>query len=214
MTDTTATPPAPTPGYKTTEFWLKIAAFVMTALFASGVIPTSGPLATAMAIGATMLGALGYTVGRSLVKAAAAALVLMALGTAVGSLTACTASTLGAATEKALVNCTGTAIGTTPGLNVATLTAVANAIVADRSKCTPVGGSIDWTCVEQLAITDGEVIGGCALVQLVGTLQPAKATSTTIAATALPDPAARAVLEDFRAKVAGGATFHTASGDW
>jgi hypothetical protein len=59
----------PKPGYKTTEFWLKLTALVLTALYASGVIPTSGSAATVAAIAATMLGALGYTVARSWVKA-------------------------------------------------------------------------------------------------------------------------------------------------
>jgi hypothetical protein len=74
---TTATAAAPIPdsttssvkpGYKTSEFWLKLGALVLTALFASGVIPTSGPVAQVAAIAATMLGALGYTVTRSMVK--------------------------------------------------------------------------------------------------------------------------------------------------
>lgn len=60
--------PAVKPGYKTTEFWLKLAAIAMTALFASGAIPTTGTAATMTAIIATMLGALGYTVSRTMVK--------------------------------------------------------------------------------------------------------------------------------------------------
>lgn len=56
------------PGYLTTEFWLKVAALILTALFASGVIPTSGPAAQITAIAATILGALGYTVSRTMVK--------------------------------------------------------------------------------------------------------------------------------------------------
>ena len=56
------------PGYKTTEFWLKMAAILLTALYASGVIPTSGPPAQITAIAATILGALGYTVSRTWVK--------------------------------------------------------------------------------------------------------------------------------------------------
>ena len=59
----------PKPGYLTTEFYLKLAAMLLTALFASGVIPTTGTAATVTAIAATMLGALGYTVSRTLVKA-------------------------------------------------------------------------------------------------------------------------------------------------
>lgn len=75
MTDTSNPVPAPpavvTPGWHTSEFWLKVAAFVLTALFASGVIPTSGPIAQVAAIAATMLGALGYTVARTMLKAGA-----------------------------------------------------------------------------------------------------------------------------------------------
>jgi hypothetical protein len=56
------------PGYCTTEFWLKLAAVLLTALFASGVIPTTGTAAMVAAIAATMLGALGYTVARTMVK--------------------------------------------------------------------------------------------------------------------------------------------------
>ena len=60
--------PAVKPGWQTTEFWLKVAAILLTALFASGVIPTSGMAAQITAIAATILGALGYTVSRTMVK--------------------------------------------------------------------------------------------------------------------------------------------------
>ncbi len=61
----------PTPGWKTSEFWLRLAALILTAMYASNVIPTSGQAAQLAAMGATLLGELGYTVGRSLVKASA-----------------------------------------------------------------------------------------------------------------------------------------------
>jgi hypothetical protein len=64
----TTTETAPTKGYKTTEFWLKLLALVITALYASGAIPTDSTAAKITAIAATMLGALGYTVSRTLVK--------------------------------------------------------------------------------------------------------------------------------------------------
>jgi len=73
------TVPPVKPGYRTTEFWLKLAAIALTALFASGVIPTSGTAATVAAITATMLGALGYTVSRSFVKTAGALVLVMLL---------------------------------------------------------------------------------------------------------------------------------------
>jgi len=59
------------PGWKTSEFWMKLGAMALTALFASGAIPTTGIAATVTGIAATMLGALGYTVSRTLVKTSA-----------------------------------------------------------------------------------------------------------------------------------------------
>lgn len=110
MTDTPNPVPAPpptatvvTPGFRTSEFWLKVAAIALTALFASGVIPTSGPVATVAAIAATMLGALGYTVARSFVKAAGAAVLALAL-LAGGTQTACGATSKAALGDA--VDCT------------------------------------------------------------------------------------------------------------
>lgn len=60
--------PAPVkPGYKTTEFYLKCAAFVLTAFYASGAVTSNTALGVAGII-ATMLGAIGYTVSRTLAK--------------------------------------------------------------------------------------------------------------------------------------------------
>lgn len=56
------------PGYKTTEFWLSLAAMVVGALFASGAISDGGLVAKVLGIIATILGSLGYTVSRTLVK--------------------------------------------------------------------------------------------------------------------------------------------------
>ena len=78
-------PTPPKPGYKTTEFWLKVAAFALTALYASGVIPTSGSAAAIAAIAATMLGSLGYTVARTLTKAAGVLAVFIMAGMLVSS---------------------------------------------------------------------------------------------------------------------------------
>ncbi len=55
------------PGYKTTEFWLKLAALTLTALYASGALTNNTALAIAGIVG-TILGVLGYTVSRTLVK--------------------------------------------------------------------------------------------------------------------------------------------------
>ena len=67
------------------------------------------------------------------------------------------------------------------------------------------GDAPNWSAVESRAIAAGETIGGCALAELIaGMAKPAIARSV--------DPG-RATLEDFRSRVAGGATFHTATGD-
>lgn len=63
--------PTVTPGYKTSEFWLKLVALLLTFCYSTGVIPTSGTTAQIAAIAATILTALGYAVVRSQVKAAA-----------------------------------------------------------------------------------------------------------------------------------------------
>jgi len=67
------------PGYKTTEFWLSIAAMLLSTLFASGAL-TNDVALTLAGIGATLLTALGYKVTRTLVKTAGAMLVVFALG--------------------------------------------------------------------------------------------------------------------------------------
>lgn len=74
-----APPPEPTsappkPGFQTSEFWLKIAAFVLTTLLASGAIPTNSTTAQWIAMVSTMLGSLGYTWSRTAVKTTEGAL--------------------------------------------------------------------------------------------------------------------------------------------
>ena len=58
------------PGYKTTEFWLALAATAIGASAASGVIPTDGPIAQAIGMIASALVALGYTGARFALKKA------------------------------------------------------------------------------------------------------------------------------------------------
>lgn len=59
-----------TPGIKTSEFWLNLLAVLLTALFAADVIPTGTTLGKAIAIAATVLTSLGYTVSRGALKSA------------------------------------------------------------------------------------------------------------------------------------------------
>lgn len=107
--------------------------------------------------------------------------------------------------ETAVIDCTG---GTVPGV-------VANVLetLSDWSRDETAGGcrtttGYDWSCVESRAIAKGEQVGGCAIAELVQTiLGGTKATPVS------DSWLARAALEDFRARAAGGATFRTPRGD-
>lgn len=59
---------AVTPGYKTTEFYLSLASTILGFLFASGVVTDTSSVGKILGLGASVLGALGYTVARSIVK--------------------------------------------------------------------------------------------------------------------------------------------------
>lgn len=76
-------------------------------------------------------------------------------------------------------------------------------------------GSPDWAGIEARAIDAGEAIGGCALAELVqeyvAPTPPAVPSTARMASTEAR--AARATFEDFRARVAGGATYRTKHGD-
>jgi len=74
-TASTTTDPAPAPapvkpGWRTSEFWLKLAALALTSLYASGALTNDRVLAIA-GMAASVLGALGYTVARTIAKQAA-----------------------------------------------------------------------------------------------------------------------------------------------
>jgi len=56
------------PGYKTTEFWLQLLAQLFGALMASGVLAADTPYAKLVGVVLMVLGALGYTYQRGVVK--------------------------------------------------------------------------------------------------------------------------------------------------
>lgn len=65
-----ASPPQPGPGWKTSEFWLKLASLALAPIYASGMITNDVAESIVLMI-ITVLGAMGYGVNRSLVKSAA-----------------------------------------------------------------------------------------------------------------------------------------------
>jgi hypothetical protein len=56
------------PGIKTTEFWLSLAAFLLSAALASDLIPDAGPWAKIAGFCGAALTAAGYSVGRGIAK--------------------------------------------------------------------------------------------------------------------------------------------------
>lgn len=170
--------------------------------------------------GAALARASAEAAARSLPVGGAGLLAALAIGALVaiggGTLTACTKAQISAAAtsaEHAVINCTGQELGTTPALDIDTLVAVAKLVASERAKCTPPGAAFDWQCAEDDALREGKVIGGCALVQLFASSSSALPPGARAAAAGPPGPG-RAALEDFRARAAGGATFHTATGDF
>lgn len=92
----------PTPGWRTSEFWLKVAAITLSALFASGALTNNTALAIA-GMAATILGALGYTVSRTLVKTAG---VIVLVGLLASPQLACSAARgRGASAAGAFLDC-------------------------------------------------------------------------------------------------------------
>ena len=67
MSETTTI--APKPGYRTSEFWLSAAAMIISQLYASGVVGEGSTLSKAIALVASILTALGYTIARAKAKA-------------------------------------------------------------------------------------------------------------------------------------------------
>jgi len=60
--------PAPKPGYKTTEFWLTVAASAVGLAMASGAFPDAGPIGRMLGVMAAALASFGYSVSRGQAK--------------------------------------------------------------------------------------------------------------------------------------------------
>ena len=69
MSETTAIEKPVKAGWRTSEFWLSAAAIAVSQLYASGVIGDAGTVGKVVALVASLLGALGYTVARTKAKA-------------------------------------------------------------------------------------------------------------------------------------------------
>jgi len=61
----------PKPGYKTTEFWLSLIAFLLSMLFASGLLHDGSMAYKIAGLAAMVITSMGYSVNRTIMKAAA-----------------------------------------------------------------------------------------------------------------------------------------------
>lgn len=129
------------------------------------------------------------------------ALVLLGFG-AWGSLSCSAAqrTDLGNNTKIALVDCTAA--------SAATIAATASSMRSAKPAGCFADGKTDWPCVRSKAINAGIAVGGCAFLEIVSA-----ETAHGLMATAPPDDSGRAAFEDYRAAIAGGAKFRTATGE-
>lgn len=150
-TQATSPTPPPKPGWQTTEFWGSWAVKILGALIAGGVFGDGSVAMRIAGVAMTILGYLGYTYSRAVVKAAAFAMLFLV---AVNQTACADAKKAGVA----VVDCTKT------NYQVAAVELV---------KCTT------WSCVYDTAIGFGVTVGGCAFRALVdnGTLLAGSARS-------------------------------------
>lgn len=168
--DTTSTTP-PKPGYKTTEFWFKVAAAIVAVLIDSDVFPVGSIAAKITSNIALVLMTLGYTYSRTAIKMATALLFVFVFG----------------ATQPSCGH-------TDPIINVVEDCTINDQAVRDQVQKW-IAHFPGWPQALQEAETLGIHIGGCALREFVNTyLTPAPGNHA-------PDPdqgwAARAAIVVF-----------------
>jgi hypothetical protein len=226
--DTTSPPdPTPTPvkpGYLTTEFYLSLAATLLTYLFASGAITSNTELAIA-GMAATVLTALGYKVSRTIVKTAGPMLAVIALAIGAGGTLSCS-SAQRTAIGDALWDCTAPQRAEAVEVLTPTLESL---IVAAASAD---GSKID-TSKLQAALSKANLLNeaGALLTCAAASAFAALAISASQATGELsvvarssvaalpdvpirPDPTAlRQAFDELRASRFPGATFKTANGE-
>lgn len=181
---------ATTKGYRTTEFWLSLAAKLLGILFASGAIGDGSAVARVAGLAAMVLTALGYTVSRTMVKTAG---VLLLAGLFATTQPACAAAErAGAAAKVAAIDCG------VPKL------ATAAALVARWAVQDALAGEVQWAKHETDAIGFGLGVGSCAYAEFLRAWK-AQPRPQALAIAAQPDPlaAAEAGLERLRARLSG-----------
>jgi acid phosphatase family membrane protein YuiD len=193
-----ATATAVKPGWQTSEFWLSTAAKLLGVLFASGVIGTGTVAERIAGLAAALLAQLGYTVSRGAVKAAAGALIVVMLGSAVLGQVACVSRAQVASGAAAGLNCEA------PNIKALVVDVIPLAI-AEIEKWISGSGSVDKAGLKaDLAAITGD-LPKCALDAAVAILTappaPAKPGAPISAAMAVDRAGLRAAYAEVRGEL-------------
>jgi len=200
-TATVTTSTTSKPGWKTTEFWLGLAAKLLGGAYATGLLGEGTIAARIAGLAVVVLAYLGYTVSRTLVKAAGALLLIGALGTTqVSCATARPRATAGATVA---IDCTAPDIAAIVGdVGHALVGYVLKYISGD-------GRHVDTTkLVADLKVLKGDVLGSCGVTTALAILATPKPPGppSFYAEPSGPDPAEWAVaLAAVRAELGVGA---------
>lgn len=188
---TAATSPPKTPhkpGWKTTEFWLSIAAKLLGAAFAAGLVGDGTPLFRIAGLVAVVLTGLGYTVNRTLLKTAAMLLVVGLFGGATQA--ACHGSPGAERAKQIAWSCTS---GVRQDLVAAVTPLVESAILAAASAD---GKLIDDSKLKQMfsganLLTEAGAVLACAAEKAFANLlsPPAPASGAPASSPLVIDPA-------------------------
>jgi len=206
-TSTTTATSTLKPGWKTTEFWLSLLAVVLGALLTSGLLADGSQAIRIVGLGATVLGALGYTGARAMLKKAPMLAVFLLGAAVIPSASGCTKGAAIAA-GKSVVDCTK---GAAPEL-VTEFSPVLEQLI---SRATGGDGHVDKASVLAGVKNFGVDVGGCVLATVVArALAPAPADPNAPKSSPLIADAAdlRSIFDSIRTTRLGGATFRTDAG--
>lgn len=183
------------PGYLTTEFYGSWAVKILGALMAGGVFPESSTAFRIAGAAIALLGYLGYTYSRAMVKTAAA---LLLVGLLAGPQVACSASAKGkeAAAAGAFLNCEA---GQFPASTLGDATTLAIQVIVHEISG---GGAVDANRLRADAAPLKSNLLQCAWDAAVAALTappaPAKPGAPAAAAMAIDRDQLRAAWEDVR----------------
>ena len=208
----------PTPGIKTTEFWLTLLAQLIGAIAASGLIIAGSKIATILGLATVVLAQLGYIYHRTALKKAClvspvpapapapikqpeGGFVVMHVLSLLALISVVVAMLLTGCFKNAPATPGQAAVDCTTG-NLAPLAVIAELLIPGLT-----GGTISWTDVEAAAIKAGGDIGGCMLADLVPAIGSGSGTTKA-------SNSALVALAHFRAATHSIATFHTTTGTY